>query len=283
MKTLYLLLLCSLMNVIKAQHQKISVMFYHSENFFIANDNSKKLGKTEALTTKQDCPDEIKHTATVIDTMGTNIELPALVGIYEEGKDNINQKINSHYNLNQVDYAILNGEITNTKGCKARLLYDRNMFILIESQIIKTSSGNSKTVDILFATLILNSKEKVYVFVTEFSNEKAEDKTRIDLAPFQKKINELLQKDSHAKIIIMGSVNGSLIAGNENKWRAIDQIVLSNGITHNNKGLHLDGQSAFFEEEKLSSLNALAKVDTEGKSYSEKNNLSATLITLRLK
>jgi predicted extracellular nuclease len=141
-----------------------------------------------------------------------------------------------------------------------------------------------KTRDILFASFLFNKKETVYVFVNHWPSrrdgEKESEPKRVYAAQqLRSKVDSLLKVDPKSRILIMGdfndhpdnnSINSTLMAKDQPKdkkdllncyynidkerkgshyfdkeWRSLDQIIVSQGMLKNKKGLNFDGKSAY--------------------------------------
>lgn len=273
--------------------KNITVMFYNVENFFDYTDNPKTqdeefLPSSEKKWDQFKYENKIKRISQVIDSSVAGIDLPNLVGFCEIENKQVISDLILKSKLKSKPYTSLCTTGLDSRGINVGLMYDKNEFDLIASEelnAIYPQLPDNKTRNILYVTLKFKATEEViYVFVNHWPSrrdgEKETEPRRLHAAKVVRtKIDELLKKNTEAKIIVMGDLNdtpknksvfnvlkanakpdahlGELLnpyLNMENngegthidngEWHVFDAIILSCGFLKNKK-LHYNTNSAF--------------------------------------
>lgn len=275
--------------------QNITVAFYNAENFFDTIDNPDT-EDDEFLPTSLTRWDEkkylnkIRRVVQVLDAMVDGPALPDAVGFCEiENKEVLNDLIcKSHLKSRKYNCFCSSG--MDSRGINVGFIYDSDVFEHLETEeldAINATLPMYKTRNILHLTLKFKAtNEPVHFFINHWPSRRdgeeiTEAKRLYAAQVLRNKIDELLQKNRDAKIIVMGDLNDSpksnsilhtLLANsapakgtNElfnpylelfNKhqgshvrhgvWELFDNIILSQGFLQP-KGLHFKNGNAFIQ------------------------------------
>jgi len=213
-----------------AGHVVAQTNFYNKENYFtIVSYNVENLFDTINDPNKED--DEFTPTseknwnsekyyhkldniARVISSVNKN-ELPEIVGLVEIENQTVLEDLVSQKFLAPGNYGIVHEESPDARGIDVALLYRKSDFKYIEHQIIRVDfdfEPATKTRDILYVKGSLNDNEILHVFVNHWSSRRdgaeASEPKRVRAAELLRgKVDEILAKDSKAKIVIIGDFN----------------------------------------------------------------------------
>ena len=261
----------------------ITVAFYNCENFFDTNDDPTK-NDDEFLPDAPMKWDETKYmnkvhkVAQVLDSTVVGESLPALAGLVEVENKEVLEDLISKTEFSKKQYGVLCTTGMDERSIDVGLIYDKAVFTLTESKeinVTNASLGDYKTRNVLFASLKALNGETFYVFVNHWPSrrdgEKISEPKRIYAAQqVRNQIDEILKKDSKAKIIVMGDFNdhpndnsilNTLHATDtpknktdlynayktldeqkqgthffDKEWRVLDQIIVSQGFLNAKKG-----------------------------------------------
>ncbi len=274
------------------QQKNISVMYYDSEHFFDSlyvkkNDNS--------------IPSHVRLVKNIIDSVSGNNQLPALVGLYEKEQQKVLEGLNASLTNFSLKYGIINARGKEAKLFDTGLLYDKQLFSVEQSEVLRTSvNWDENSSSILFTSLLFRKKEKIYVFVVHLNSEEEKENKHTAYLQLLRKIAEIKVGDPEPKIMILGADAGfmqethaelapeisshvqslKLQSPVNGDWRIINQIILSREMLSRQVApLHLDAQTSGFGEEVIEV--PLYENTVPVKNTHVKHYLSATLITLQ--
>lgn len=257
-----------------------SIAFYNLENLFDTIDNPETFdddftpkGKLKWHTKRYH--KKIKKLSSVIRQIGTDKSLypPAIIGVAEvENKSVLNDLIYSK-NLKEYHYDYVHYDSPDMRGIDVGFIYNKQFFELLSSEVfplyLEDEEGERDfTRDALLVNGNLNG-EFVSIIVNHWPSrrkgtEESEYK-RIKASELNRSIiNQLVEKNSDARIIVMGDFNdnptnkslqnlikddfinpmqsllsrGKGTLKHNEDWYLFDQIIFSKNFLNENSGVH---------------------------------------------
>ena len=292
-KYIYTALVATALTTAIAQTQPpITVALYNCENFFdTKNDPTKNdddfLPEADSKWDEKKYLNKLHKVAQVLDSTVAGEGLPAMAGLIEIENKEVIEDLVSKFPFSKKQYGALCTTGLDERSIDVGLIYDKAIFTLVESTEINVtdpSIPDYKTRNVLLATLKATNNDVFYVLVNHWpsrrSGEKESEPKRIYAAKqVRAKIDQLLKKDSKAKIIVMGDFNDhpdnssvlnylkatdnpkaktdlynaykTLDAQKQgthfydNEWRVLDQIIVSQGLVNAKKGYKFNPKNAF--------------------------------------
>ena len=271
-----------------------TIAFYNVENLFDTIDDPNKhdddfLPGSEKRWTNKRYKKKIYKLGTAISQIGKERsgKSPILVGLAEvENKKVLDDLVNTNH-LENHNYDYVHYDSPDERGIDVALLYQKKHFEVIDSQSISidiTAEGDSPdyTRDILLVEGLLN-EERMYIIVNHWSSRRegvkeTEFKRLIASEKVIEICNNIRDKDSDAKIVVMGDFNDdpssksiqqltntlnlynpmetllSYTRGSLNhkfKWNIFDQIIISTNFFETEKESHSFSKADIFDEEFL--------------------------------
>ena len=200
-----------------------TIGFYNVENLFDTIDDPETIDEAYTPSGKNhyshdDYLWKIKNTASVISEIGSNRKNtgPDIIGLAEiENFKVLNDLIHAE-ELYLQQYQIIHQDSPDRRGIDVALLYKTAFFTPIETESIELRLWNEKgekiyTRDILYVQGILDD-EVIHILVNHWPSRRG-GKTRSDPKRMKaaylvkKKTNQILLKESNAKIFILGDFN----------------------------------------------------------------------------
>ncbi len=260
-----------------AEDNLFSIAFYNTENLFDYKDDKHTLDNDFTPSGRKKWGQyryqhKVNKIAKVISKIGTQhcVFPPVLIGLAEvETKEVALDVINSE-TLRYLNYDCIHYESPDERGIDVALLYHKDFFEILYSEAIhvdvfETNGVKDDTRDILYVKGNLYNEE-THVFINHWpSRRKGIDKThlkRISLAKLlSKKIEAILDKDTDAKIIVMGDFNddptsesiAKHLVSNKIKNPATELLTPTQGSLSHNGVWHLFDQilhSVSFQKDK---------------------------------
>jgi predicted extracellular nuclease len=199
-------------------NQKEIIAFYNLENFFDTKDDKGKndseyLPDSEKHWTQERYKRKKEHIAEVISSLKTG-KLPLLTGLAEvENKDVLNYLIDDDLFRDRLDY--IHFESGDHRGIDVALLYNKALFTPLISKPLKvevSSEPHFQTRDILYVKGKLTNGEKLHVFVNHWPSrregvEKSKHRRVAAAFTIKNEVQEILERNKMAKIVIMGDFN----------------------------------------------------------------------------
>lgn len=193
------------------------IMFYNVENLFDARNDSLTLDDTftpEGVTHWNFAKYKKKtnRIAQVIMAVG-GWEVPELVGLCEVENRYVLEGITQHTALAKFRYEIAHFDSPDRRGIDVALLYQKDKFNLLHTEAIPVHlKDESTTRDILYVKGVTITTDTLHVFVNHWSSKyggalETIPKRNAAARALRSKTDSLLQKDSLAKIIVMGDFN----------------------------------------------------------------------------
>ena len=220
---LFSLLACGQNNETEKQTESMdlidnyTIAFYNVENLFDTINDPKtsddeftpqgsKIWDTEKYYTK------LNHIEEVLG--GIDKEFPLLVGLCEVENKEVLEDLTQDTPLKKANYGIVHYDSPDTRGIDVALLYKKKFFTVEETESLEVRFEQHPYVltrDILYVRGVLNGEE-LHFFVNHWSSrrkgEKETEYKRLQAARvLRKKVNEILDKDIKAKILLMGDFN----------------------------------------------------------------------------
>jgi len=207
----------------KQETTNISVAFYNLENLFDTHDDPTKLdddftSKGAKNWNEKRYANKLKKLGKVIARIGEkhNTAPPALVGVAEVENAKVLEELVQVKSLKNHDYGVVHFDSPDERGIDVGLLYRKEAFIVKEArtQMVYLESEPGKrdyTRDILYVKGDLLDQE-VHLLINHWpSRRKGADETshkRIAAAQENRKlIDDILEKDDNARIMVMGDFN----------------------------------------------------------------------------
>lgn len=265
------------------------IVFYNVENLFDTIDdpnvideeflpNGKNKWTSERYNVKLD------H---IVQAITLNQEQnPMLIGFVEVENGKVVEDVAKTGRLAQTRYLLAHKESPDARGIDCALLYDSERFkplVITNLAVTLDSVSEFKTRDILYVKGEMAGKKKLHVFVNHWPSrregEKESEHKRIRAAEVaRKKIDEILQDDPKANIILMGDFNdhpnnlsieqtlkakqvtdtkadlvnllyddhaaGKGTHNYKGQWGVLDQFIVSRGLFAGKRGVRIAGNDA---------------------------------------
>ncbi len=301
-----------------SKSDKFTVMFYNVENLFDTINNPNTFDdefspNTDKHWNTKRYNKKLKDLAHVISLVDKN-SLPDIIGLSEVENKQVLKDLASKKEL-KANYAIVHEESPDSRGIDVALMYKKSSFKYLSHKAIKVHfdfEPETKTRDILYVKGKMNDGEFLHVFVNHWSSRregrKESEIKRVTTAKLLKnKVDEILQKDSIAKIIIVGDFNDEprnkslkevLSAANSRsskksklynlmynkdllklgtynyrgKWQMLDNIIVSRALLHSDKGYVVDGKEGdILSQEWMMFYNGKYDSNTPNRTYGGSN------------
>lgn len=199
---------------------KARVVFYNTENFYDTEDDSLK--SDEAFTpdgsnhwTKSRYWKKINNLSKVFTAIG-GWDFPEVIGMTEIENRSVLEDLTRRSGLSSGKYGIVHYDSPDQRGIDVALIYRKDRFRIIYSEPINVSfvdDPNSKTRDILYVSGVFAfSPDTVHFFVNHWPSRYGGYAATIEKRNragdvLRYKVDSLLNRNSNAKIIIMGDFN----------------------------------------------------------------------------
>ncbi len=271
-----------------------TVAFYNVENLFDTIDDPTKndddfLPDSEKRWTNKRYKKKIYKLGTAISQIGKERsgKSPVLIGLAEVENKKVLEDLIDTKHLRDDNYSFVHYDSPDERGIDVALLYKKDYFTVIDSQSISIDitidiDNPDYTRDILLVEGELNG-ELIYIIVNHWSSrrEGASETEHKRITAAEKVIgicNDLREKDSEAKIMVMGDFNDdpssksiqqltntldmynpmetllSYTRGSLNykfKWNIFDQILITTNFFETKVGSHSFSKADIFDEEFL--------------------------------
>jgi len=285
---IFILLLIFSINISGQRARKeFTIIFYNVENLFDTEDDpltddNEFTPDSEKSWDHDKYGKKLKDIARVLSSVNSS-DLPEIIGLCEIENRKVLEELVNIRSLRKGNYSIVHSESPDNRGIDVALLYRADEFSVHESEsvpVIFPFDSSMTTRDILYVTGKEKDGESFYFFVNHWSSrgqgEKETEPKRIYAAvTLRKKIDALMNRDPHAKIVIMGDFNDEptnrsifemLIANNKRKnaserelynlmydlhnidnagtyfyrgnWNMLDQLIVSQSLLREKTGYH---------------------------------------------
>lgn len=202
-----------------AAKNSLTVVFYNVENLFDTINNPAtndeefliKSPKQWDITRYQK---KISDLASVLASVNEK-ELPALIGLAEIENKNVIQDLIAAQKLRKAKYSIVHFESKDERGIDVALLCNQEEIELLDSKPVSVSFGKDVqdlTRDILYARCRIKGDKILHVFVNHWpsrspNQEESEFKRVMAAVALRKEVDNILNSDNEAGIIILGDFN----------------------------------------------------------------------------
>ncbi|MCI5084032.1 MAG: endonuclease/exonuclease/phosphatase family protein [Saprospiraceae bacterium] len=199
--------------------QVYKIATYNVENLFdLQNDPNHNdddfLPTGRQQWTQERYDKKLAQIAKVIDSMG----LPDFIGLQEVENKKVLDDLCEKTSLKKAGYAPIIIESNDYRGIDVALLYKTAVFKPTNTDTIQISFPERivkqpyTTRNILYVEGLINNSEKLHFFVNHWPSrsgglEKSEPKRLYVAAQLRKRMNDLLNQDPNANMIIMGDFN----------------------------------------------------------------------------
>lgn len=203
----------------QASNDSLVVLFYNTENFFDCRDDSLK-DDSEFLPTSLRAwhVGRFKHKAANVARVIVNSgrgDIPALVGLCEVENDYVVRYLTRYSPLKQLGYRYVMTESPDSRGIDVALLYQREMFRLLESVSIRfdtESVGHTPTRDALHCSGRLFTGDTLDVIVCHLPSRRnnsvqADKARRLVMDRIEKYADSLVMGRLKPSVLIMGDFN----------------------------------------------------------------------------
>lgn len=280
------------------EKKEYTIAFYNVENLFDTindpntwDDDFTPEGKLEY--TAERYQKKLLNLSDVLSSIDKN-NFPAIIGLCEIENRSVLDALIGQDKLKNANYGIAHTDSPDARGIDCALLYNKNEFKYLNHDVIGIkfpNEPNFKTRDILHVQGILGSADTLDIFVNHWPSRrggmKESEKNRVFVAQQLKlAVNKLQEKNTQAKIIIMGDFNdeptnksaeATLLATNnkdtsnpealynlmydlklegkgtynyKGNWNMLDNLIVSNSLISNTDGIHTNHQAGrIFTEE----------------------------------
>lgn len=233
------------------REEVLTVAFYNVENLFdtINNKYTNDANYTEKGKLAWDYRryfKKLKKISYVISQVGkeSSNNLPALVGLVEVENTKVLNDLINHNNLKDYGYRYVHFDSSDSRGIDTALLYRDAFFDPVDSKIYPLNFTNKDgflqhSRDVLLVSGFLNN-ELVHIIVNHWPSRregaKETEHKRIKAAQLVSSIvEEIKDKDTQAKIIIMGDFNDNPTS------KSIQEHLVSDDFFNPMKELHKQG------------------------------------------
>ena len=211
MKKTFIIIMFTILVVGCARHTKsIEVGFWNVENLFdleddpLKNDDEFSLGGKKMIT-QEILNMKLDHMNEVISDLSVDI-----LGLCEVENRKVLEMLNNKYT--DKNYSIVHYESPDARGIDTALLYDADKFTVVESYPIEIPFGDeAPTRDILYVKGTFD-ETTLHIFVNHWPSnysglERGIGRRSIAAKVLRKVLDDILQKDENANIILMGDFN----------------------------------------------------------------------------
>jgi predicted extracellular nuclease len=241
MKVILFIPLLSLSILVYGQKsvQEFTVLFYNVENLFDTEDEPGKEDEeftpgSEKSWDQDKYEKKLEDIARVLSSVNST-DLPEIIGLCEIENRKVLEELVNIRSLRKGNYSIVHSESADNRGIDVALLYRADDFSVHESEsipVIFPFDSSITTRDILYVTGKEKDGESFHFFVNHWSSrsqgEKETEPKRIYAAVIlRKEIDELMNRDPDAKILIMGDFN------DEPTNRSIFEMLMANNKRKN--------------------------------------------------
>lgn len=199
--------------------ESMRIMFYNVENFFDTEDDPKIddqefLPEAKNQWTPKRYEEKQQHIAQVLTEVG-GWELPEVVGFCEIENRKVLEDLLNNTRLRQGDYAIVHENSADARGIDVGLIYRKAKFTEISHQILRPVLATDTawhTRDVLYVKGVALGKDTLHIFVNHLPSRRggvkeSEPKRQLVAQLERKTIDQILAKNPHANIILMGDFN----------------------------------------------------------------------------
>lgn len=201
-----------------------SIAFYNTENFFDIYENSKKFDNDYLPTgnrkwTKERYDNKVLKISGVISELGLKEtgEPPLFIGLAEIENKRVLRDLVESVHLKDFNYEYVHFESQDERGIDNALLYRRDFFenvqsIPLSNSFLRENGREDFSRDILYSKFQLKNT-LIHCFIVHLPSRRDNDFNKefrnLILNTLRKKVDELLDKDPSAYVMVMGDFNGN--------------------------------------------------------------------------
>lgn len=223
--SILIILIAGILNIAFAQQDipspknSLTVVFYNVENLFdTSNDpntaDEEFLPESPKQWSSEKYLKKISDLSRVLSSVNSK-ELPAFIGLAEVENKKVIEDLAASAALKKGKYGIAHFDSKDERGIDVALLYSKEVVELLDSKAIQVSFGKDiqdVTRDILYAKCRIKGDNIYHIFVNHWPsrspNEQESEIKRIMAAiELRKEVDNILNNDNNARIIIMGDFN----------------------------------------------------------------------------
>jgi predicted extracellular nuclease len=219
--------------------KEFTIVFYNVENLFdTANDpataDDEFTPGSELNWNQKKYERKINALAHVISSLSLS-QLPEIVGLAEVENDKVLNDLVSSEQLVPGNYSFIHYESPDERGLDVAMLYRPDAFTVTDSKaipVIFPSDSAETTRDILYVKGKTKDDETLYFFVNHWKSrsegvQETEARRIYTAITLRKEIDQIMNKEPDAKIIIMGDLN------DEPTNRSVHEMLLANNKRKN--------------------------------------------------
>lgn len=221
---IHFFILAKIINIL--EYQQVTFAFYNVENFYAKTTSMENSflpsnyakWKDNRYETKVD---RISHAISRIGFKETE-KLPLFVGLAEVENEDVLKDVIENARVKKANYDFVFYESLDERKINVCCIYQKDKIKILHSEPIRvvfkdTYGSKSYTRDILYLESEFENK-KFYIFVahlpSKIDQEVNQEKRKILLSKIRQRIDDILAKDTDAKIIVMGDFNDTPTADN---------------------------------------------------------------------
>ena len=236
-----------------ADQAEVRVAFYNVENLFDTEDNPAQqdeefLPDSKKQWTVERYQDKLNKLARVI----AALNYPVLLGLAEVENEAVLRDLVEHPDLAEAGYDLVHYDSPDARGIDVALLYRTAFFTPVSSQAIPVTfeEDNYKSRDLLLVSGTLGQDAKyntLHVLVNHWPSRRggvaqSEPRRLLAAALARQTVDELLQTDATANVILMGDFN------DEPTDRSITEGLRATGVTQKTDPFELFNTTAALDE-----------------------------------
>lgn len=194
------------------------VAFYNVENLFdLENDHTTN---DDAFTpfgyqawTRERYIHKLDQISKVLYDIGN--KPPMIIGLVEVENYKVVEDLSNSGGLSRTDYKVAQFDSEDRRGIDCAMLFDADRIEILEKEKLRVRLPGNKnylTRDILYVEAQVKGGEKLHVFANHWSSRRegqseTEHKRLRAATVLKERIDEILEKDANAKILVMGDFN----------------------------------------------------------------------------
>jgi len=193
------------------------VIFYNVENLFDTIDDpaindAEYLPSSKIEWNTKKYKTKLNHTAKVFATMLDTIQ-PMVIGMSEIENIKVLQDLIVQPALKKFNFGIVHHDSPDERGIDVAFLYNKDIVESIFDATLKVDlGGGDKTRDILYFKASVSEEMNIWFFINHWPSrrrgaEESDDKRMIASKVLKSKIDNLLQDEPFARVIVMGDFN----------------------------------------------------------------------------
>lgn len=235
------------------------VGFYNVENLFDTIDDKYTIDEQFLPTSEKKWNSEryhtkIEHLGKVIVSMKKG-SFPIFLGLAEVENKQVIQDLVSSEILKEANYGVVHQDSPDKRGIDLGFIYRKNFFRYLAHEVLEVSLKDDPdffTRDVLYVNGLMSGDDEIHIFLNHWPSRrkgaKETEHKRIRAAEVcREKIDQILEKNKNAKIVVMGDFNDypvdkslyqTLRAKDDRKFNQGDLYNTAYSLEKENKGTY---------------------------------------------